>query len=449
MTTPIAVTTLTDPSGTDWVLDGSLGIWELTGKKGFHAGQYTHFRDISPAVDGGFWRGVRADIRDLFLPIFFRGTDRNAVLAQRRALIRAISPRNGECMITSSWPDGTSRSIMCRYVDGMEAGEQGPGEWGITALKYGLHFVADDPYMTSDLVTINWALLVSTRTELPVPGSDTLFESVTAPQLIISDISTTPINLNTDFESGVGNWGAIGGVLSQDLVFFKNGNAAAKIVPDGVTATVFFGSDQQAVVPLTAYRMSAWLANANARNVALSINWYDSSHVFIKTDTVSGSVVANTFTFFSGIAVSPFNAAFATLNPAMFGTPLVSDILWADDAQLAATGGQTFTNPGDVPSYPVWTLSGPFTDVTATNSTTGKTWKISYTAGVGEKLTLDTTPGVTSLVDLVGTNRWDRLVSGYQLWPVVSGDNKITATIGGATAASVATMTYQPRYESD
>lgn len=444
-----AVTTLTDPFGTDWVLDGTLGIWELNGKKGFHAGSYTHFRDESPAVDGAFWRGVRANVRDLFLPIFFRGTDRNVVLAQRRSLIKAISPRNGSCVITSSWPDGTSRFITCRYVDGMEAGEQGPGEWGVTALKYGLHFIADDPYFNSDQVTINWALLVSTRTELPVPGSDTVFESVTAPQLIISDISTAPVNLNTDFESGVANWTATGGALTQDLVFFKNGIGAAKLVPDGVTATVFFASDQQAVAAMTAYQASGWLADATARTVALSINWFDAAHAFIKTDSVTASVTASTFTYLSGIFVSPFNAAYASINPTLTGTPPAIDILWADDVQLAATGGQTFTNPGDVDSYPIWKLSGPFTDITATNSTTGKIWKISYTAGSGETLTLDTTPGNTSLVDLNGTNRWDRLSTGYQLWPVVSGANKITAVIGGATAASIAQMNYLPRYESD
>jgi hypothetical protein len=182
MTMPVAVTTLTDPTGTDWVLDGTAGIWEPVGKKGFHAGTYVHFRDDTPAVDGAFWRGVRATVRDLFLPILFRGTDRNVVLAQRRALIKAISPRNGTCRITSAWPDGTTRSIICRYVDGIEAGAQGPGEWGITAISYGLHFIADDPYMLGTPSVTSWALISSTRTELPVPGADTIFETVISPQ---------------------------------------------------------------------------------------------------------------------------------------------------------------------------------------------------------------------------------------------------------------------------
>lgn len=448
MTMPVAVTTLTDPSGTDWILDGSAGVWEPVGKKGFHAGTYVHFRDDTPAVDGAFWRGVRATVRDLFLPILFRGTDRNVVLAQRRALIKAISPRNGTCKITSAWPDGTTRSIICRYVDGIEAGSQGPGEWGITAISYGLHFVADDPYMLGTPSVTSWSLLSSTRTELPIPGADTIFETVTSPQLI-SNITSAPINLNTDFEAGVANWTAIGGTLTQDLLFIKNGLASAKLVPDGVTATVRMDSDQQAVTGSTAYQATGWLACATARTVQLNINWYDAAHVFISTSTLAVAVTAATFTFMTNIALAPSNAAYASVIPTLTGTPTAADYLNADDVQLAQTGGVAISNPGDVPSYPVWQLTGPFTSITATNSTTGKSWTIGYTAGSGDTLTLDTTPGRTSLVNVSGVNQWDKLITGYQLWPVVGGTNTLAVSVNGATSASQARLTYTPRYESD
>jgi hypothetical protein len=445
---PVAVTTITDPSGTAWVLDGSAGIWEPTGKKGFHAGTYVHFRDESPAVDGAFWRGVRATVRDLFLPILFRGTDRNVVLAQRRALIAAISPRNGQCVITSAWPDGSARSIICRYVDGIEAGSQGPGEWGITAITYGLHFVADDPYMIGPVSTTTWSLLVSTRNELPVPGADTAFETVTSPSLI-SSISSAPINLNTDFESGVGNWTATGGTVTQDLVFFEGGSASAKVVPDGVTAVVRLDSDQQPVTPLIAYRAAGFLACVSSRVVSLVIYWYDASHAFISTSTVSITPAAGVFTPISEMAVSPFNAAYAAVTPTLPGTPPATDILWADDVTLSQTGGTGLFNPGDISTYPTWTLTGPFTSVTATQAETGKTWTIGYSAAAGDILTLNTIPGQTSLVNNAGTNQWDKLTAGYQLWPLIPGTNTIGMTIVGATAASSAKLVFTPRYESD
>lgn len=181
--TGVAITTITDPSGRAWPLDGTNGLWLQPGRKGFHAPSYQHYRDESPAVDGAFWRGVRATIRELFIPIVIIGRDRDDLLATRRALIAAISPRRGECLITSSYPDGSRRHIRARYVDGME-GEEGKGEWGVTKLRYGLRFVADDPYFFGDEISTTWGSASVDRTELPIPGADTFYEVVTAAQLL-------------------------------------------------------------------------------------------------------------------------------------------------------------------------------------------------------------------------------------------------------------------------
>lgn len=178
-----AITTITDPSGTDWVLDGTNGVWEQPGKKGFHAPTYQHYRDESPAVSGAYWRGVRTLPRELTLPVVIRQFDRNVMLSTRRSLIAAIGPEEGECVITSAWPDGSARHIRCRYVDGMDLGEQGPGEYGVTTIKYSLRFMADDPYFYGDEIAQDYQLVASSRTELPIPGADTFFEVVTSPLL--------------------------------------------------------------------------------------------------------------------------------------------------------------------------------------------------------------------------------------------------------------------------
>lgn len=293
-----AVTTITDPNGTDWALDGTVGLWEAPGKKGFHGTLYQHYRDESPMVAGAFWRGVRALPRELFVPVALHYLNRDDLLAKRRALAKALSPIRGrECTISSAWPDGSVRRIKCRYVDGLDAGEQGPGAYGVTTMKYGLRFIADDPFFFGSLITQNYSLAPQTRTELPIPGADTFFEVVSSPLL---------------------------------------------------------------------------------------------------------------------------------------------------------AAGTTVTNIGDVDTYPTWQFIGPFNSIIAQNVTTGKTFTITYTAATSaNSLSLVTEPGESYLVDESGTNRWDKFTAGYQLWPLVDGDNLVNITLTGANTTSSAILQYNPLYEAD
>lgn len=294
-----AITTITDPDDVDWAFDGTSGYWEAPGKKGFHGTTYQHYRDESPMVAGAFHRGVRALPKELFLPIVIRDTDRDACLAKRRALVKALSPVRGDgvCVIASAYPDGSVRRINARYVDGFEAGEQGPGEWGVTVYKYGLRFMADDPYFYGDEISETYSLAPQTRTELPIPGTDTFFEVVSSPLL---------------------------------------------------------------------------------------------------------------------------------------------------------AAGSTIDNQGDVDAYPIWEFTGPFTQIVATNVTSGQTFTISHTAAsTADTLSLVTEPGESYLVDEAGANQWNSLVAGYQLWPLVSGINTVNITLTAPTTDSKAILRYRPLYEGD
>jgi hypothetical protein len=134
-------------------------------------------------VAGSFWNGVRALSKELLVPIVIRDPNRDVALAKRRQFAQSISPVNGDglCTITSAWPDGSVRSIDCRYIDGLEAGAQGPGEYGITTFKYNIRFMADDPYFYGPAIAASYSLATSSRTELPIPGTDTFYEVVTSP----------------------------------------------------------------------------------------------------------------------------------------------------------------------------------------------------------------------------------------------------------------------------
>lgn len=188
-----SITTITDPSGTVWAFDGTSGYWEGQGKKGFDGASYQHYRDESPMVAGGFWRGVRALPRELFLPIVIRDVNRDGLLAKRRALVKALSPARGEeCTIATAWPDGSVRRIRARYVDGFDGGERGPGEWGVTVMKYGLRFIADDPYFYGDMIINPYQMVASSRTELPIPGADGFYEVVSSPLLAAGTVINNP-----------------------------------------------------------------------------------------------------------------------------------------------------------------------------------------------------------------------------------------------------------------
>lgn len=177
-----AVTTITDPDGRAWPLDDTDGLRAAPGRRGFHAPSYAHWRDESPAVDGAFYRGSRVPPRDLFLPVHLINGDPVRLLATRRGFVAALSPERGECVLTVAYPDGSSRHIRGRYLEGMEGAEDNGG-WGIPLVSYGLRFIADDPYFYGDDIPLDWQGTQS-RTELPIPGADTFFEAVSGAQVL-------------------------------------------------------------------------------------------------------------------------------------------------------------------------------------------------------------------------------------------------------------------------
>lgn len=106
------------------------------------------------------------------------------------------------------------------------------------------------------------------------------------------------------------------------------------------------------------------------------------------------------------------------------------------------------TNDGDVDVWPVWPLTGPFTDVVAENLTTGKSWSLTSTVVNPDYVTVDTRPGAKTVTAADGTSLFSALSSTSQLWPLVPGVNSIRVAIGGQTAATSAQMLFRPRYLS-
>ena len=115
----------------------------------------------------------------------------------------------------------------------------------------------------------------------------------------------------------------------------------------------------------------------------------------------------------------------------------------ADDVSAIAT----IVNDGDVEAWPVWTVTGPATQVTLANVTTGRTLTVAVALAAGETLTIDTRPQAKTVVDQDGTNRFSSLdTTDDDLFPFQVGTNEVQVTIVDATESSLVELAWRRRW---
>lgn len=149
--------TFTDPGGvattfTDWE-----NGWVLQpGAKGLDMPSYAVAQDESPGIDGYAVRQVRAQGKDISLPIaFFADDSRDGYLARRRAFIRSLNPKRGLGTLTVTQIDGEARTIGVLYASGMEGDESldaAGRRWCINSII----FNAPSPYWLGAEVEETW-----------------------------------------------------------------------------------------------------------------------------------------------------------------------------------------------------------------------------------------------------------------------------------------------------
>ena len=125
------------------------------------------FADRSPAFDGETIRGVRAQPRDVTVPIYLFGRDRTECLDQFAQLIYELNPQHGLGVLTVTEPGGTSRSIECYYKEGLEGVDDDDAS-GRTWMRAALVFHAPRPFWEGDPLTVSWALSQAAGTFLPI-----------------------------------------------------------------------------------------------------------------------------------------------------------------------------------------------------------------------------------------------------------------------------------------
>ncbi|MHC3450756.1 phage distal tail protein [Streptomyces prasinus] len=147
----------TDPRGTTTVFSDWENGWLLQpGAKGLDMPEYAYATDESPGIDGYELRDVRAQGKEIILPIAFWAHDsRAAYKERRRRLINSLNPKRGVGTLTLTEPDGATRSIGAYYTGGLEGDESldAAGErWCINALTFGV----PSPYWIGGEVAHSW-----------------------------------------------------------------------------------------------------------------------------------------------------------------------------------------------------------------------------------------------------------------------------------------------------
>jgi hypothetical protein len=116
-------------------------------------------------------------------------------------------------------------------------------------------------------------------------------------------------------------------------------------------------------------------------------------------------------------------------------------------------GTSTVNNPGGVVAWPTWQLTGPASDLTATNVTTGESFTldiVTYNGSAldsGDVVTVSTSPPAVTGPDgsnWTGALDWPSAV----LWGLDPGDSVVTFTAGGGGADTSVEAYFYARYET-
>lgn len=145
------------PLFTRYVDPGPSFIGVSKGAKGLDAPDFDIQVDAFPTIDGRFIRAVRAEGREILLPIVIYGNSRRDMILKKRALLSALNPKIGtvslvtaESLAPLSGPTDTGayedeRTIELYYSHGFE-GDEGRTVSGFNWIKVGLVLRATYPF---------------------------------------------------------------------------------------------------------------------------------------------------------------------------------------------------------------------------------------------------------------------------------------------------------------
>ncbi len=137
------------------------------------------------------------------------------------------------------------------------------------------------------------------------------------------------------------------------------------------------------------------------------------------------------------------------------------DPYWTDVTPTEAVYDQSdvgvpvaIINSGDFDAYPIWTLAGPGSAWSITNTTTGKSFALTADSGLtlvaGDELTIDTRPaGQRQNLQILsddGVSMFSKVAAGGALWWLAPGSNTFIIAASGVTADTAIRLQWLPRY---
>lgn len=216
---------------------------------------------------------------------------------------------------------------------------------------------------------------------------------------------------------------------------------------------VILGTDRADVE--TKLRRLARLLQDNNGATKIVANYSDGSSVFLEAhyvggaETQFGSDATNYFCrwVIQMQAPQPYWATVTsqsfTVGSGSTGRGLLPQLTKLKVSSSQALGVVNVNNPGDVATYPIWTLRGPVDFVTISNGIQSFT----YDAPIadGSTVTINTESG--EVTDQLGVNKYSNLAPAPKLFPLPPGLNSLNISGTGATASTVISCFYSPRYE--
>jgi hypothetical protein len=133
-----------------------------------------------------------------------------------------------------------------------------------------------------------------------------------------------------------------------------------------------------------------------------------------------------------------------------FGLDLAGDLFPIFPITLgssAVIANPVLSNPCDAWARPVWTITGPATEITLENRTTGEVLHWEGTLAEGQTLVIDTRRDQKTAVILPDTSVYSGLGMS-RLWPLAPGDNEVAIVIVGAEPSTTVAMEFERSYLS-
>lgn len=113
-------------------------------------------------------------------------------------------------------------------------------------------------------------------------------------------------------------------------------------------------------------------------------------------------------------------------------------------------------NDGELDAYPIWTITGPATQVNVNNTTTGKGWLYSsglvgFNLAAGKTLTIDSRPAsfrtTLPVLDSDGVSRYTSFHPASSMFTLQPGTNNLDITFVGNSGATRLDVEWVPHYQ--